>query len=468
MLPYPEAGRALGVPVEYSDAVPGIRSFSIDTRTLKPGELFIALKGERSDGHAHVPAAYAAGASGVLIDRERKSDVLALLKNAGRVAANLLAVPEPERAMTDLARYYRGQLSLRAVSVTGSFGKTTTKEFLVFLLRQKYSALATSGNLNNHLGVPIMISRLERSHNVAVFELGASGMGEISHLAGLIRPSAAVITMIGPAHLEGFGSLENIYRAKTEVVRHLPKNAPVVISDQDPELERVLRDSGKRIVRAGPSEGADCRLTDVRAADGRVSFRLNGVGPFSFPGHAPFLGMNAALAAAMACEWGVPLADMPRDWRDAGFATGRFRETTLANGIRVIDDSYNASPLAFAAAVTTFSKLPATGKRILVFADMLELGAEELRYHRELGERISELPIDLAFAFGERARASIEAIRAAGVPVSARHFPDAETLSATLAEIVRPGDLVLFKGSRGMRVERVLTRIKELVFSTSH
>ncbi len=465
MLSYPEASRALAAPIEFLDPACSIRAFSIDSRTLQTGDLFIALAGEHTDGHEYAAAAFRKGASGILIDRKKKEYVLQLLGRDGVRPSNLLSVKDPEAAMTGLARHYRAGLPVKTIGITGSVGKTSTKEFLAYLLGRSRSVLSTSGNLNNHLGVPIMISRLEPSHEFAVFEMGASRPGDIDHLASLVLPTGAILTPIGPAHLAGFGSVSNIYQTKTEMVDHLGEKGTLVIPDHDLYLQDVLSKKKRKFIKVGISENADYRISQVEARDGHVVFKINDSEVFSFPGQAAFLSLNAGLAIAMAVELGIRIKDLPSDWSDMAFVPGRFHETMLPNGIRVIDDSYNASPVAFARAVETFGRITASGKKIIVFADMLELGDDEELYHRELGEMIARSGVDSVFAFGVRSRVAVQAVRSISPQgMTAEHYADAEALTLDLKERVRPGDLVLFKASRGMRVEKVLEKIKELVF----
>ncbi len=461
---YPEASRLLQTPREFPSDPSTIRSFSIDTRNLAAGDLFVALKGEHSDGHQFLKTAFEKGASGALIDARQKVSVLADADKGGWKVRNLLAVSDPQQAMTALAADYRRSLSVKIVGITGSVGKTTTKEFLYYLLRQQFAVLATSGNLNNHLGVPMMLSRLEPAHKFCVLEMGASHPGEIRYLAGLAGPAGGILTPIGPAHLEGFGTLENVYRTKLELAEGLEKNGPLVVSADDPHLLELIGQRKMHPVCVGASEQAEYRISEVSAEKGTVNFTLNGRWKFSFPGQASFLALNAGLAIAMARSLGMPWEALPQKWQDVGFASGRFRETILPNGVRVIDDSYNANPVSFENALKAFHSLPRTGKKIIVFADMLEMGAEEDRFHRELGEKMARTDADLALAFGKRTRASIEAVLNAKTGCVAKHFDDAAALELFLKDILKPGDAVLFKGSRGMHVEKVLAGVTAMTF----
>ena len=465
MFSYLEASRLLRVSPEFQDLSLTVRSLSIDTRTLSPGDLFVAFKGEQCDGHDFLAAAFEKGASGALIDFRRKEALVARLREAKVPVRNLIPVKDPQDAMTKLAAEYRKTLPVKVVGVTGSVGKTTTKEFLSYLLRRKYSVLATAGNLNNHLGVPIMLSRLEPSHQYCVMEMGASHCGEIRALARIAAPSGGILTRIGPARLEGFGSLENVYDTKLELTDFLKKEDPLVVPEGDTRLLEKISQRGRKAVTVGYSERAEYRITDVNAADGKVSFFVNGHGRFSFPGQASFLVLNAGLAVAMARSLGLAWEEIPCKWEDVGFASGRFRETILPNGVRVIDDSYNANPVSFGNALVAFQALPGSGKKIVVFADMLELGPEELRFHAELGEKIAVSGANVVLAYGKRTQASIQALERLKTGCEARHFKDSLETLAALKEIVRPGDVVLFKGSRSMHVEKVLEGIRHISFS---
>ncbi|MFH0984517.1 MAG: UDP-N-acetylmuramoyl-tripeptide--D-alanyl-D-alanine ligase [Candidatus Omnitrophota bacterium] len=466
MFSYLEANRLLPVVLELPDLSLRIRHLSIDTRTLAPGDLFVAFQGENCDGHDFLAAAFEKGASGALIDLRRTESVLAGLRAAKVSIRNLIPVPDPQSAMTILAAEYRKTLPVKVIGVTGSVGKTTTKEFLAYLLRKKYSVLATAGNLNNHLGVPIMLSRLEPSHQYCVMEMGASHPGEIRALAEIAAPEGGVLTPMGPAHLEGFGSLENIYNTKLELADSLKMNDPLVVLDSDARLLEKIAERGRKPITVGYSENADYRITEVQSENGEVSFLLNGEGPFSFPGQAAFLALNAGLAIAMVRSLGMTWEEIPEKWEDVGFASGRFRETMLASGVRVIDDSYNANPVSFGNALDAFRSLPCGGKKIIVFADMLELGADEERFHVALGEKIAASHVDFALAYGKRTRASIEALECSKSRCVARHFEDSSGALAALKEILRSGDVVLFKGSRSMHVEKVLEGIRDFSFST--
>ncbi len=458
---YLEASQLLRVSPEFPDPSILIKSISIDTRTLKAGELFVAFKGENGDGHDYVEAAFQKGASGALFDKRNTEDLIRAIRSSNTPIRNLIPVEDPQKAMTQLAVSYRTSLSVKTIGITGSVGKTTTKEFLAFLLRQSHPTLSTFGNLNNHLGVPIMLSRLLPEHRYCVMELGASHPGEIAYLSDLIKPSAAILTPIGPAHLAGFGSLENVYDTKLEIVDFLDQKAPLITSDQDLYLQEKIRQKKKSFTLVGFSPKAEYHISDVNLRRKQVSFKLNGRGPFVFPGNAPFLALNAALALAMVRSLSIPWEVLPEDWSAVTFPSGRFHETILPNGVRIIDDCYNANPISFGNALKAFQALECEGRKILVFADMLELGKEEDHYHYELGQAIMAAQIPYALAYGEKTQFSIDAIQQAKANCSAVYFQNPKQLTVSLLEILRPGDAVLFKGSRSMHVEKVLMAVQE-------
>lgn len=465
MFSYLEAKRFLRVPLESPRENLQIRSVSIDTRTLNSGDLFVALPGKQADGAQFIPAAFQKGASGAMVALSHKNAVQAELKKLGILPQNLIFVSNPQETMLRLCTAYRAMLSVKIIGVTGSVGKTTTKEFLFYLLKRKYSTLATAGNLNNHLGVPIMLSRLEASHQMAILEMGASHPGEIHFLSNMAKPSAGVLTPIGPAHLEGFGSLDKVYQTKLELVDALKVSDPIVVPE-DQNLLAEIKKRKKEAISVGYSHQAGFQISDLVSADGLVSFKIQGHGPFCFPSCAPFLALNAGLAIAMARALGIPWEELPVRWDDVTFASGRFHETILSNGIRLIDDSYNANPISFQNAIEAFRNYPCRGKKILVFADMRELGIEEERFHRELGECIAKSGLDYALAYGKLTRASIETIEQKGTACKARYFASQDEIVEFLNAILVSGDVVLFKGSRSMRAEEVLAGIIKRAEST--
>jgi UDP-N-acetylmuramoyl-tripeptide--D-alanyl-D-alanine ligase len=422
------------------------RGASIDTRTLEPGDIFFALKGERVDGHDHVSAAVERGASCVVV------------KNLERVGAYGLAlvVEDPERALFELGRLVRARSPAAFVAITGSAGKTTAKEFTAELLRHRGPVLATRGNLNNHLGVPLTLSRLETDHWAAVIECGMSRAGEISRLAALIRPRVAAVTNVAAAHLEFFASLDAIASAKSEVFETLgPGDVAVAPSDEPRLANRALQAPGSAILfgegthsslRAANAsmtlEGSDFEL---QAGNHRVDVTLPVPGPHAI--------RNFLTAAAIAVALGIPADTIASRARLLKPADKRGVVTRLQDDILLIDDSYNSNPRALLAAVDTLA-LATDRRRVACVGDMLELGTDGPRLHREAGAAIGPR-VHLLLGVGALGAEIVKG--ADSLPLEARKtFPDSGALADTIATLVRGHDAILVKGSRGARMERVV------------
>ncbi|MFZ5801747.1 MAG: UDP-N-acetylmuramoyl-tripeptide--D-alanyl-D-alanine ligase [Candidatus Omnitrophota bacterium] len=458
MFSFRDASAALGVPLQLDNPQSHACGASLDSRKIRPGELFVALPGVRTDGHIYLGAAFQNGASGALILDSYWVEHREKWVAEPRSIFNLLPVPHVEVGLQRLADWNRSRFCGILVAVTGSVGKTTTKEFIHYLLGQKLKGRASSGNLNNHLGVPLTLLGIDPEDGYGVCELGANHPGEIRGLSQLARPTIAVITRIAPAHLEGFGSLAAIYKAKLEILEGMKAGDAVIVPDDDSKLIAKVRTGGFRPVKVGSAKGSDYRLQNVRASDGLVKFEVNGK-DFSFDGHAAFLAQNAALAVAAAEVGGFPIADMPSHWVISAFPQGRFQLSRVGEW-SLIDDTYNASPRAFAAALKTFDEMKAGDRKVLVFSDMLELGKDSRAYHERLGEAIAETGVENIFAYGPQSRFALESLRGKRRAVNCRHFPDMEDLQNFLAGFLRAGDIILLKGSRGMRVDRVVDFLK--------
>ncbi len=461
---FPELSRLLGVPIERPHYYIHVTGASIDTRSIQPGDLFIALKGSGRDGHTFLEEAFRKGASGALLRREVLDSNPDRFSNPTVPFQNLLAVQDPEQALTDIAKWQRSRFDLKVIGITGSVGKTSTKEFLQYVLRQKYPVLANAGNFNNHLGLPLTLLRLTPGDRFCVAELGANHAGEIRYLADILKPTCGMITQVSPAHLEGFGSLEGIYQAKLELFESLPAGASAIFPEEDSILKDRAAALGLQCIRVGASKQADYQISKVEVKNGWVRFAVNGR-RFRFPGIAGFLARNAALAIAAAETQGLNLKAIPQAWRSLSLPGGRFQEKILGEGIRIIDDGYNANPASFEKSLETLAALEARGKKILVFADMLELGSEERRYHEELGKKIAQWGFDDVAAYGERTKASIEVLRRESQNLSAEHFDSVEELAGWLKDRIHPGDVLLFKASRGMKVEEAIRLLEEKYLS---
>jgi UDP-N-acetylmuramoyl-tripeptide--D-alanyl-D-alanine ligase len=423
-----------------------------DTRALAGGELFVALKGERYDAHAFAADAVRAGAAGLVVERD-----VVLPADADVV---VLRVRDTLRALQDLAADLRCRLAPRVLAITGSNGKTTTKEMLAAILAAASgptSVLKTRGNLNNLIGVPLTLLGLRGDERWAVIEMGMNAPGEIRRLTEIADPDVAVITNVGPAHLEGLGSIDGVARAKGELFAGLRRDAVAVANADDARVAALADAFPGRVVRFGA--GADVAAEDVRcAARGAAAFRLR-VGARSIEVTLQIPGRhnvaNALAAAAAAFAVGVDLEAMRAGLAAAVPVGSRMRIVPLPNGVTVVDDSYNANPASVVAALRSLAEAPAE-RRIAVLGDMLELGAASAEQHRAVGTLAGTLGLAALHLYGDFAPETA-AGAAAGMATAAIHVHRSHAAIAhALATETQAGDWVLIKGSRGQRMEEVV------------
>ncbi|WP_164010309.1 UDP-N-acetylmuramoyl-tripeptide--D-alanyl-D-alanine ligase [Pyxidicoccus trucidator] len=424
-----------------------------DTRALAPGCLFVALVGERFDAHAFVDAAAKGGAAGAVVGRGRPLPVLP-------EGFPLYEVEDTLMALGALGRHHRQRFRIPLCAVGGSNGKTTTKEMVGAILATRGPALKTEGNLNNEVGVPLTLFRLEPQHVAAVIEVGMNRPGEIERLTRVVRPDAGVITVVQPEHMEGLGSIEGVAEAEGELFREMGPDTTVVVNVDDALiLKQAARSRAKRLT-FGRAEGADVRLTGVETLgrEGMVAtVRYSGR---DWPVRLHFIGphnaQNATAAFALALALGYSPEECVRGLETARPYSRRLNVLDGKGGVTVIDDCYNANPASMDAALETLGTLvPAGGRPVVVLGDMLELGPGELEEHSRLGGRVPG-HAKLAAFFGPR---SVKGWEAASMGNSAAHFTEVEPLVAWLSPQLRPGDVVLVKASRGMRLERVVAAL---------
>lgn len=442
------------------DSSKTIQRASLDTRSLQPGSLFAALKGANQDGHAFLEEAFRRGASAALISRDYFQTHRERLSASGAPYRNLLPVPDPEAALALLAAWRRRLYTGPVLGVTGSVGKTSTKEMLGYLLSQRRPGLTSSGNFNNQLGLPLNLIALDSSHAFCLAELGASKPGDIRFLTSILKPTHALLTQVSPSHLEGFGSLEAIYRTKLELPEALNAGGTAVLPDFDPHLKELAAQWPRRWVFVGETPEADYRMTAIRMEEGHVVFTLAGRQTYRVPAPAAFFAQNAAMACALADLLGFALEDQPAVWEDFRLPAGRFEVRKAGDGLTVVFDGYNASPGSFKRSIEGFQTLPAAGRKAVIFSDMLELGPEEDKFHRELGERLGRAGFDLIGAYGRLSRAALEAARGTHASADVRAFDSPEEAGRFLAGYLKKGDAVLLKASRGMRIEKVFTQLE--------
>jgi UDP-N-acetylmuramoyl-tripeptide--D-alanyl-D-alanine ligase len=430
--------------------------FSIDSRSIGPGQAFFAIVAAR-DGHEFAGDAVARGARVVVASRELDLTALA--------PAAVVRVPETTRALQELGRAVRRESTARVVAITGSAGKTTTKETIAMLLEGTFTVVKNPGNLNNHLGLPLSLLELRHGADVAVMELGMNHAGEIRVLVGLAEPDVRVWTNVGDAHIGNFGSADAIAAAKAEILEGAGRDAVFVANADDPRVMRYAAGFPGRVLTFGYAEGADVRAVDVvelglggmqatlktHAAEHRLTVPLLGHGNLA----------NVLCAVAVATELGVPLADVVTRVARLAPARRRGEVRVLGRGVIVVDDSYNSSPAALRRSLETLARERATGRRVAVLGEMLELGDLSMALHEECGRAAAAAGLGLLVTVGgPPAEALGRTAVAAGMSAAAVWHAAASVEAAELAaRVVAPGDVVLVKGSRGVKTDLVVDRL---------
>ena len=439
--------KATGGELWRGDLKKRVRGVSTDTRKIKRGDLFVAIRGDSFDGHKFVGQAVASGAAALLVSSR---DV----PLEGKAA--VIVVHDTVKALGRLARYHRERFNIPLIAITGSAGKTTTKEFIASVLKSRFRVLCNAGTENNHIGVPMTLLKLRKSHEVAVLELGTNHFGEISWLAENARPTVAVFTNIGPSHLAGFGSPEGVLKEKLTIIEYLAKNGRIILNADDPFLRKVLRKKlPQKVLTYAVEHRADIKAKSVSGEKGQLCFTLESGVKFRLP--APVWANVSNALAAIACGrlFKIGFEDMQRAIRSTKSAKGRQCFHSVG-GVTIIDDTYNANPLSYKNALKTLSILPRTGKSYLLAADMLELGERSEELHAEVGVLAGHSGVDKVLTIGRFARAIGDKAKEARPEIETRHFEKKEEILSTLRSEVRPWDIVLGKGSRGMHMEEVM------------
>ena len=467
-----EIARILGCP---NPPVAGMaRGYSIDSRTIRPGEVFFALRGERHDGHDHVLTALGGGALAAVVEES------VYPRFAEHFSARLLPVPDTLLALQTLASAIRRRWGRKVIGITGSAGKTTTKEMVARVLETRYRVLKNEGNLNNHIGVPLSLLRLTPAHDLAVLEMGMNHAGEIARLAEIAAPQAGVFTIVGPVHLEHFGSIEGIAAAKRELAEALPAGGAVVLNADDPFVahfgggftgQQVWY--GTKLDAARPGD-ATVRIVEAQCGEAGSEVVLQvRRGSALRPGedlldrqvrfHLPLLGRhnvsNAAAAVAAGLVFGVDVETAARALEGMRPAAQR-GEVERLGGLTIINDSYNSNPPAVEQMLGVLRQ--AQGRRIAVLGEMLELGPAAAELHRRVGRLLGqEGGIQALFTVRGQARAIADGAREAGFTGFIAHYESPQACGAALRDFLQPGDVVLLKASRGVRLEGVMEFIRQ-------
>jgi len=447
-------GRWLGAPPA---EVVGV---STDTRTIAHGSLFVALVGERFDAHTFLAEAASRGAAAVVV-----REAWAAAGNTPPLPA--LAVPDTLPALGAIARHHRRRFGIPVVGVTGSNGKTTTREMIAAILATRGPVLKTEGNLNNEIGVPLTLLGLGPEHRSAVIEMGMSARGEIDRLARIAEPQVGAVTMVGEAHLETLGSLDAIADAKAELYLALPPNGIAIANADDGRIYPRAKASGRKLLTfsALPGVGDVTLVAIAPTVDDGLRFTL-AIGTREFPVHVPGLvgahnAMNAACAAAAAAALGCTDREIVAGLAEVRPVGRRLRVETLPSGLLLLDDCYNANPASMSAALRALADLATARKRrrVAVLGDMLELGALEAEGHARIGAEAARAGLSALATFGPRARGLAEAARRAGL--EAFHTEDLAALVGWARSTLHPtADALLVKASRGMKLERLVEALR--------
>ncbi len=422
-----------------------ISQISTDSRKLEKGDLYIALVGESFDGHDFIEEVISKGTAAVIASKPMNGLFIPILE-----------VEDTLKALWQLATYYRQKLCKPVIAVTGSVGKTSTKDMIATILSRRYQVHKSKGNFNNHIGLPLTLLEMEDRHELAVVEMGMRGFGEISALTHIAQPNIAAITNIGLSHIERLGSQENILKAKLEIVEGLPKNGLLILNMDDPYLAQVTPMAHKRMVTIGIEMPADYQAYSVNElGEEGISFKIK-LNEEIYEVKVPAIGKHNVYNVLIGIACGLELGMLPEEILEGiqEYQPEKMRLNLLEiKGIKFINDCYNASPDSMQAALQVLAGIAKGGRAIAILGNMFELGHMASTAHYEVGKMCERNAIDFAALLGENA---IDMARGIGVPSKFKIFETHEEIVAYMKDTLRTGDVVLLKGSRGMKMERIL------------
>ncbi len=434
-----------------------IEGVSIDSRTARPGDLFIAIRGENFDGHDFLSAAAGAGCIAALVDSDGCQVGLAD-ESDRRFGAGIISVDDTVKALGLLAVEHRRTASVTTViGVTGSNGKTTTKRMIDHILCRHFTGYASPKSFNNNIGVPLTLLGVNRNDDYVVCEIGSNAPGEIRQLTAMASPNIGVITSIGPTHLEKLGSIEKVAAEKASMLGLLADEALAVVWGDSDELNHASRAFDGRMIKFGRSEQCQLRLSEYRPVGRGCVFEINGRLSVELAVTGSHNALNAMAAIAVAQRMGVDPVDAAADLADFAGVPMR-QEWVQAGPISIINDAYNANPSSLAAAGEVLSSAEGT-RRVLIAGDMLELGDAAEEFHRQAGQRLGQSNVDLLIGVGALGR--YIAIGAQGADVATLGFDSVEEILAEIVDLLEPGDAVLVKGSRSMGMERLVEAVQK-------
>jgi len=439
-----------------------IKGISTDSRILIPGDLFFAIIGPNFDGHDFIIEAFKKGAIGAVVCKGAS----ALLQNE-QIDKNkiIIEVKDTLSALQDWSKHYKDKFNTFNICVTGSNGKTTTKEIIAHILSQKFPLLKSSGNYNNEIGIPLTLLQLNKSHKLLVTEMGMRGLGEIKTLTNFITPDLAVLTNIGEAHIGLLGSKDNIFKAKSELLQSLDKDGIAVINRDDLYFLKALEIvKDKKIYTFGIENRSDIMARNIRiVSDKGTKFTLVVQNNISKEIYFPLLGRhniyNALAAAAAAFALGIELDLIERCLSSFKPLDLHMQLSNFYRGIKILNDSYNASPLSVKSALETLAEVAQNNRKVAILGDMLELGEKTDFYHREIGKEVAKLPIDILITLGSGGKIIAQSSKKEGMAeVRVFSFEKNEkiNLAKKLLSLTKPGDFILLKGSREMKMEEIV------------
>lgn len=439
-----------------------VSRISIDSRTLIPGDLFFAIIGPSFDGHDFVIEAFKKGAVGVVVCKGAST----LLQNEQIDKDKIiLEVKDTLSALQDWSKHYKDKFKTFNICITGSNGKTTTKEIIAHILSQEFPLLKTSGNYNNEIGIPLTLLGLNKSHKLLVAEMGMRGLGEIKTLTNFIPPDFAVITNIGEAHIGLLGSKDNIFKAKSELLQSLNKDGKAIINRDDPYFFKMLEIvKDKKVYTFGIENRSDIMARNIRmVSDKGIRFTLEVQNDKSREIYFPLLGRyniyNALAAVAVAFALGIELDLIERGLSSFKPLDLHMQLSNFYNDIKILNDSYNASPLSVKSALETLAEVAQNNRKIAILGDMLELGERTDFYHREIGKEVAKLSIDILITVGQGGKIIAQSSKEEGMAEErVFSFEKNEKINLTkkLLNLIKPGNFVLLKGSREMKMEEIL------------
>lgn len=443
----------------YGDSDRCFSGVGIDSRTIAADHLFVAVIGERHDGHSFVSQVVARGVRGVLV----REDALGQLDHEGLQSQGVgcVAVADTIHALGRLANHQRQRADIPVVAITGSNGKTSTRMMTALVMGQRFDTLATEGNLNNEIGLPLTLFRLSDHHQAAVLELGMNHEGEIDRLGAICKPTIGVITNVAPAHLEFLGDLEGVARAKGELIAHIDTRGTAVLNRDDPHLVALAATARCRALFFGLSANADVRAEAVVESPQGIAFDLilpAGRRRLQLRTQGRFMVANALAAAAAGHAAGLTIAEIAAGLEQFTTVKGRLHMVSLANGASLIDDTYNANPGSMAAAFATLSAMKGERQAGMALGDMLELGERAEELHYQVGRQAAAVA-DKLYLFGNFAQATARGARDAGMDAGNIVIGSKEELATQLTAWLQPGHWVLVKGSRGMAMETLVAAI---------